>query len=197
MRGSNYDRSGFRSNILKPLSKIKIRSYDFVGFDVETSGVNNDFYMGGLFYYDKNGEEIYKSYYNKKEMIQELLYNSFYKGKYIIATNLSFDLSVLLFGCDEWNNLKIINRAGDIIYAEKSFPDSNKKGKIKFLDTMNFIKLSVQKLGGILKIPKMESPGFIGNIPVNQEEEDYLREYNKRDCEISCKFMYFFTAEIQ
>ena len=42
------------SNILKPLSLKKLTKYDFVGFDIETYGNENKFYLGGLFYYSKN-----------------------------------------------------------------------------------------------------------------------------------------------
>jgi len=45
-------------HILKPLSKKKLTKYDFVGFDVETFGDENDFYIGGLFYFGKNKKKF-------------------------------------------------------------------------------------------------------------------------------------------
>lgn len=182
-------------HILKPLSNKKIHKYDFIGFDVETYGDENLFYMGGLYYYIK-GKETFKSFYNKQEMIDFMLTDKF-KGKYFVATNLGFDLTATFFNTKEWNSLNILESGSNIIYADYTFENSNKKGKIKYIDTMNYAPFSVEVLGSILKIPKLEKPKALGLIPQNEEEKQELEIYNKRDCEISCLFMYFLQDGIK
>ncbi|MFW6129936.1 MAG: DNA polymerase [Atribacterota bacterium] len=178
------------TNILKPLSKKKLCSYDFVGFDVETYSDDNLFYMGGLYYYTSSGKPKYKAYYDKKEMINDLLYSRKFRNKYITATNLNFDLTVLFFDSEEWNNIEILKQQSNIIYAKHK--DSN----TKFLDTFNYFKASVQKMGELLGKEKLEKPRCLGFIPENESERKELEEYNKRDCEISCDFMYFFQKGV-
>jgi len=180
----------YYKNILKQLSKKKLTKYDFIGFDVETYGDDNLFYMGGLFYLTDSGKEVYKAFYDREEMIEFLLTFKF-QGKYIVATNLGFDLSVLFFNTKYWNDLNILERGSNIIYAEYKFKNSDKKGKIKFIDTMNYVPFSVEKLGKIINIEKQEKPSFLGEIPKTKEEKAYLEFYNSYDCKISCKFMYF------
>lgn len=176
-------------NILKPLSQKKLTKYDFVGFDVETYGDTNEFYIGGLFWFvDKKEKFVY--FDNKKDMIKFLLTHKF-KNKYIVATNLGFDLTALFYDEPEWNDLNILKSNSNIICATYEFKNSDKKGKIKFIDTMNYAPFSVEKLGKILKIPKLEKPDFLGKKPKNEDERNILITYNKRDCEISCLFLYF------
>lgn len=177
-------------NILKPLSKKKLTKYDFVGFDVETYGDDNTFYIGGLLYYTKNKVEKFEVFEDREEMIKFLLSDKF-KNKYIVATNLGFDLTALFYNTKTWNDLNILESGSNIIYADYTFKNSTKKGKIKFIDTMNYAPFSVEKLGSILKIPKLEKPKCLGKIPQNEEEKRDLITYNRRDCEISCLFMYF------
>ena len=179
------------SNILKPLSKKKFVKYNFIGFDVETIGDKNEFFMGGLYYYDKGGKEVYLSFFNKEDMQEYILSKNFFRGKFIVATNLSFDLSVLFFGSDYWNNFRFINRDGNIILCEKSFDNSSKVGKLKFIDTFNYVPYSVKKLGEIIGINKLEKPACLGRLPINKVELDELINYNRYDCKISCDFMHF------
>lgn len=176
-------------HILKPLSNKKLTKYDFIGFDVETYGNNNKFYMGGLYYFI-NGKEIFKTFTNRIEMIDFILTDKF-KGKYFVATNLGFDLTTLFFNTPFWNDLNILESGSNIIYADYKFKNSNKKGKVKFIDTMNYLPFSVEKLGSILNIPKLNKPKCLGKLPKTEEEREELFIYNKRDCEISCLFMYF------
>lgn len=178
-------------HVLKPLSNKKITKYDFIGFDVETYGNENKFYMGGLYYFEgKNRRQTFKSFYNKVEMIEFMLSNKF-KGKYITATNLGFDLTALFYNTKYWNMLNILESGSKIIYADFRGDNYSKKGKIMFIDTMNYAPFSVDKLGKILKVPKLDKPKCIGRLPKNREEDQELLIYNKRDCEISCLFMYF------
>jgi hypothetical protein len=109
---------------------------------------------------------------------------------------LSFDLTTLFYNTKYWNDLRILERGSSIIYAEYSFKNSDKKGKIKFIDTMNYAPFSVEKLGKIINVQKQIKPDFLGEKPKNEEEKAYLEFYNKYDCMISCKFMYFLQEGI-
>lgn len=183
------------SDSLKPLSSKKLTRYDFVGFDVETYGDNNIFYMGGLYYYTNKGKPKFKPFYNKRKMIN-FLFSKKFQGKFITATNLNFDLTVLLFDTPEWNELEILKQQSNIIYAKYNPKKNTKKGKIRFIDTFNYLKTSVQNLGEIIGKEKLEKPKALGKIPKNNEERKELEIYNKRDCEISCDFMYFLQKGI-
>jgi hypothetical protein len=213
-----FSRKEFWKHSLKPLSSKKKYFYDFVGFDIETIGESNNFYMGGITFYKwvKNKtiyinstpeneirqytgikkEEYYKilcyrKYYEKQKMVNELLGNEF-KGKYFVATNLSFDFNALYFDNEKWKDFKILFRGSDIIHSVYSSYNSNKKGKTKFIDTMNYIPFGVEKLGKILNIKKLEAPSFLGKRkPLTEEEKLHLENYNMRDCLISMEYMYF------
>jgi hypothetical protein len=56
--------------------------------------------------------------------------------------------------------------------------------KSKFLDTMNYARLGVEKLGKIIGINKMQKPDF-SKEPQNSTEWEYLRKYNHNDALIS------------
>lgn len=196
--------SGFNDNSLKPLSTKKLHKYDFVGFDVETIGVNNDFYLGGVYYYNKHGVGVYKCFYDKQLMISYLMSWRF-KGKIIVATNLAFDFTVLFWKSKEWNLFKRIESGGQLLSCVHRPVDYKKKGSIKFIDTTNYVFFSVEKLGSILGIKKLDKPSswkkvfnketqsvdYLPQKPKNDFEEEELRVYNKRDCKISCDFMFF------
>ena len=177
----------FYSNCMKPLSKV-IRTHEYIGFDVETIGDKNTFYSGGIYYY-KNNEPRFKYFTNQLEMCAFILARKF-RNKYIVATNLEFDLTVLFFNTPYWNKFNILSRGGKILYAVYRLGNNN--GKIKFLDTTNYVFWGVEKLGEIIGIPKMEKPEFLGKrIPKDRWEYINMMMYNQRDCKISCDFMYF------
>ena len=181
-------------NHLNPLTS-KARTFDFVGFDIETYNNNGvqEFYFGGLYYY-QNGKEVYE-YYDDKELMIARLLTPFFKNKYIVATNLGFDYSSLFYKTKYWNDIKLIYRGSDIITCVYKLP--NKQGSIRFIDTMNYAPFSVEKLGNILKTPKLDKPDYIGKRKsLTKEELNYFIEYNKYDCKISCDFMYFLQKAI-
>lgn len=179
----------YYKSILTPL-KSKYKTFDFVGFDVETYNKNGvqSFYFGGIYYYNK-GKEVYKVYFERQELINELLRLK-YKGKYIVATNLSFDYSTLFYGTKQWNDINLIWRGSDLLMA--TYKLKNKHGQIRFIDTMNYVGFGVKKLGEIIGEHKLKSPSYMGQRKARTKEEiDYFIKYNKQDCKISCDFMYF------
>lgn len=226
-------RKEFYKNVLKPLSSNKLIKYDFVGFDVETSGKNNTFDLGGVWYYKRikkydynrfwknkkfknmifnvEWEEVnsvvlgvYEVYFNKKDLAERLIRNDF-KGKYITATNLGFDLTSVFYNTPYWNKIKICERNGSLIYATYLSDNYKKKGKTRFIDTTNYVFWSVEKIGKLLGEPKFEKPSYwkeqknkngvvvdiIVKKPKTEEQWKELIEYNRQDCRISGKFAYF------
>ena len=219
------DKKELYKNMFVPL-KGKLKKYDFVGFDIETNirdDGTQDFYSGGLFWYIDN--KIAKAYfspcfetiYNDSKIPEIVKYNGNepafkrmirfmcsrkYRNKFIVATNLSFDLTGLFFDTEYWNNIHFIKRGSDILFA--SYNLGNNNGKIKFIDTFNYVPFSVESLGNIIGKSKLEKPSFWKPIyednkiidyhvpkPKNMNEELDLMEYNLRDCEVSCDFAYF------
>jgi hypothetical protein len=178
-------------DILYPVKDV-IKTYEFISFDVETTGKDKEFYLCGI--RDKHG---YKYFYDKKDAIKYLLDD---KNKGIrIATNLYFDYAQLFKNTKEFYDLKPTFAGGRIIRLK--YIDS--RGRIiNFYDTLNYLPFGVEGLGGLLKLPKLPHPKNIisddkympnGQLiknsvwikPRTEEEEKILLEYNKRDCEIT------------
>jgi hypothetical protein len=118
-------------------------------------------------------------------------YKRAFQGKYIVATNLQFDLVALFFGTYRWNDLKLLWNKNRIITAQIQFKDSNKHGRIEFIDTINFNPCSVASLGKIVNIPKMEiDKEVLTKKNVTKEQLEYIKEYNINDSLISMSYMY-------
>ncbi len=126
-----------------------------------------------------------------------------FRNKTIVATNLGFDLTSLFFDTPFWNDIQITSRGSDILLA--TYKLTNNNGKIKIIDTFNFVPYSVEKLGAILNSNKLTKPSFWikksnGDYdaikPLNSNDEHELMIYNKQDCKISCDFMYFLQKGI-
>lgn len=170
----------FRNNLkgLKQAPKV----YDIESFDVETVGRGNYFYLCGFI--DKYGE--YKYSFDKLESIKLISRNKHFGGL-VYATNLGFDFNSLAEGTDFKTRCNILIRGSNYIMVTY-------KGtyqKIKLLDSVNYGGLSVEKMGNILKLPKLKKPKCLGRLPKNKKEKDELLEYNKRDCEVTRDFMIF------
>jgi hypothetical protein len=169
-------------NKLVMLFSKHLKSKNIIGFDVETTGKENTFYMGGLYF--PNGS--YKSFYDKQKFINEFKKKKYYTNTYIVATNLSFDLTALFYNTPEWNCLDVIMSNGRMISA--SLLASNNQ-RLTFIDSFNHAPFSVKVMGEILKIPKLKTPTCLGRLPNNLLEQTELEVYNKRDCEVTQKFM--------
>ena len=169
-------------DILMPLFSKHLKVRNIVSIDVETYGVENDFYLGGV--YSDNGFELF----TEKELLQEELLQRKYVGDvYIVATNLGFDFTAIYYGSKHWEKFKIImvgSRMVEVVYEHQ-------RGKIVFIDSLNYAQFSVKVMGEILGIPKLEAPSCLGKIPKNKKEFNELAIYNKRDCEVTYKFVKF------
>ena len=182
--------------------KGKIKQFKYVGFDVETFGDSNEFYSGGLYWYNDRGEECFEYYTDRFLLIEAMLCRRF-RNYTFVATNLGFDLTALFFGTEYWNDIVNTSRGSDILLS--TYKLKNNHGKIKIIDTFNFVHYGVAKLGKIIGIDKLEKPSFWikkdgGDFeaikPRNSDEDVELEIYNKMDCKISCDFMYFLQKGI-
>lgn len=179
---------------MRPLSP-NIHKKRFIGFDVETYGKDNKFYSGGLYWYDKKYKKYIFRYFIDKEIMAKFMLTRKFRNMYIVATNLTFDFTVVFYDTPYWNKFRTLQRDGNILLA--SYDLNNKNGKIRFIDTSNYAPfVSVSNLGKIIGVDKLEQPKFLGKKPKNEDERLELQNYNMFDCKISFKFMEFFQDTI-
>jgi hypothetical protein len=196
-----------KSNFIKGFHALggRIIHKEFIGFDVETyvneKGENEFRLCSFIFdfdvksYYGKGTRNLNNNsitFFSKEECLTFLYeHKRLFQSKYIVATNLQFDLIALFFNSDKWNDLKLCWSNSNLISATITFSDSNKNGKITFIDTLNFIKLSVKELGNIVKIPKIEiDKNLFEKKELSEEELNLMITYNINDCAISQAYMY-------
>jgi len=178
------------------------------GFDIETYDDNKGFLLAGIYGRDERyNRDYFKTFYSKKELFNELRTNHLFRNSILYATNLSFDFWGSFFGEEEAGAFRTCDRNGKLLSAKTFFKGLNENtifvssGKkptkskqsyksLEFIDTMNYAQMSVAQMGKLLKIPKLKSPIFGKSWKeMTEEEKDYMIIYNKRDCEVSYKFM--------
>lgn len=168
---------------INPIKPLRINS-----FDVETTGKRNNFYLFGLMSW--NGE--YKYTFNKLEAINLLSSNSS-TGNYFYATNLGFDFNAIVEGTDFVSKCNVLIRGNQYI----GITFKNKYNyKVNLLDSFNYGGLSVEKMGKILKLPKLQKPRCLGKHPKGIKQIGELLTYNKRDCEVTRSFMVLFQEVV-
>lgn len=186
----------------KPFKKVlrstkqKFFNKRIFGFDIETNNDNKNFVLAS--FYDK---DFQKFYYSKEELIKDLRTNKIFRNAVITATNLSFDFFGTFFKQDDSKNFFTLFRGSDLLMAKTYFykNDFHREQKAKdnslksllFLDSLNYAKLSVEKMGKILGIPKLEKPLCLGKDMLSEQDYLELETYNLRDSEITYKFMLF------
>lgn len=185
--------------------KQKIFKKKFFGFDIETADDNKDFVCASIV-----GDNYLFKTRSAKEFIEEVKNNSCFRNSVLFATNLGFDFFGTFFSSEEQKNFFTLFRGSDLLLAKSYFykdkfypfaeaPTKSKKTlkSITFLDSLNFAKLSVSKMGKIIGIPKIETPDFIGKHPKNVEEWNILEEYNERDSKVTYEFMKFLIPGLE
>ncbi|HJZ23918.1 MAG TPA: DNA polymerase [Candidatus Babeliales bacterium] len=187
-----------KTKFLSPQKQKKSKKKIY-GFDIETANDNKTFVCATLYYDDKNSW----TFRDKEALIAFLKIKSRFGNAYIVATNAGFDFFGTFFGTEDIQHFKLLMRGSHLLsattyiingkfvktlYMEKKTQACK---KLTCIDTLNFAQLSVDEMGSILKIPKMEKPDFLGQIPTSDAEWQYLIDYNKRDAEISKKFFEF------
>jgi len=176
--------------ILMPL-KTEFREFtkEIVGFDIETYGKKNTFILATL-----KGETFEKTFYNIPDLIKFLNGNNRLRKCVIVATNIGFDFLGCFYTHKEYWN--VVERDGHI-YSFSWFQSKSDKKPIKFYDTLNFFPASVDELGEILNIPKMEHPpnfelqedgSYKVRKPKNSIEYEQLKKYCMNDSLISQQF---------
>jgi len=135
------------------------------GFDIETYNNNKSFLCASIYYDDKNKW----TFFDKRKLI-DFLKTKRFRNSYIIATNLSFDFFGLFHNEPEIMMFKTLFRGSDLIFAETWIENNNftnkpkltKREMVTFIDTLNYARMSVEKIGNILNIPKFTKPNFLG-----------------------------------
>jgi hypothetical protein len=163
-----------------------------IGFDIETSGNNNDFVLA-CFYSD----DIKYVARTKQEVI-DFIQQPELKNYNIFATNLAFDfLGSFYEKTDHWD----FSERNGCIYSFKWYQQCNKwhskdgtktvelSNPVHFYDTLRIFPASVATLGKILNQHKMPSPKCFKRRPNNKQEEDDLIEYCMNDSKISYLFI--------
>ncbi len=196
----------FHNNVLKP-ARQRLFKGKIYGFDIETYNKNKSFLCASIFF-DKNNKWVF---YDKQKLI-DFLKTKRFRNSHIVATNLSFDFFGTFYNTKEVKNFQLLFRGSSLIYAKtfirgknfhktacltkkvegKTVKIKGKQGeRIVFIDTTNYAQMSVEKLGQILKLPKLEHPKFLGKKPKNKKQWDEMILYNLRDSEISKMYMEF------
>lgn len=184
--------------VLAP-TKQKLIKIKTIGFDIETYDNNKKFLMASLV-----ADDWKRVYFNQKDLIEDLKSKKCW-GSFIVASNLSFDFFGTFFNHDELMQFTTLFRGSDLMFATTYIengqfikkPKKQRKGKITFIDTFNFVKMSVEKLGKIINIEKLKSPDFIGKKPKNKKEWDEMIAYNIRDSEVSKGYIDFLFKALQ
>ncbi|NMC99102.1 MAG: hypothetical protein GYA62_05215 [Bacteroidales bacterium] len=149
--------------------------YQFYVFDTETTCLEpmaKNFVFGCMY-----GYNMRRVFYTVDEFIEEIS-KSKYKNKFIFAHNAEFDL-LTIFG----NIFLKVDTAA--IFNGKFI--SAKYKEITFADSMNIFPTSVEKLGELVGLKKIENKkvreGRLNKNNLTQEDIDYCM----RDCEIVFK----------
>lgn len=187
---------------LKP-TKQKYTSKRIFGFDIETYDRNKQFYMASIV-----GENYVKTFYTKQDFLQEIKTNPIFKNSILFATNLSFDFFGIFFTEEDKKYVHTVFRGSDLLYAKTflktqqfAHQQNTRKHKtlpsITFLDTMNYAKISVKKMGEIVGSPKYETPSFIGKLPKNETEKHIMERYNIQDSTTTYMFAKFLVKSFE
>jgi hypothetical protein len=187
-------------------SNQRLNKKEIVGFDIETYNDANDFLCASFVQNDKK--------FISHDRIECIEYIKKLKKKIICATNLSFDFNGLLGGYAM--NFETLYRGSDLlcattyIYHNEFIHPQERKDRIKaaktkkeikelqnnarmvkFIDTMSYTPMSVEKLGVIVKIEKLKKPETFTKLPKTKKEIQYNIDYNINDSLISKTFIEF------
>src|SRR3972149_448548 len=177
--------------ILKKLKGDVRNNKKIFAFDVETLQTDE---LADDFQYTKQiflmgsvvSDGLKRVFWDKKEM-QNFILSRTTRDSLIFATNMDFDFNILFDSNENLEKFSYIEKNGRFIIIR-----SKSKGhEFKFLDTLNFIGASVDKLGKLINHPKLEAPLFLGKKPSGFDEKKQLEEYNVNDSLITFKFALF------
>lgn len=184
-----------RSNKKFPLKPKKQKTFrkKLFGFDIETSDNNKKFVCASIV--SDSGK---KWFFTDKQKCVDFFKTSVFNNSFVVCSNMGFDFFGVFYDTPEIENFTLIFRGSQLI-AAKSYPDGDsfkiKKTKgiraaLTFIDTMNYIPMSVKQLGKLIGLEKLEYKN-LGKYPRNTDEWEKIKEYNIRDAIISLKFAMF------
>ncbi len=135
-----------------------------------------------------------------QEMREYVANEELFGNKYVVATNLGFDYNGLFLGSEQDAHFERLYRASQLIFTRcyvygKQYctginERKTKHGKpVMFIDTGNYVRMSVDQMGKILNKPKLAKPKAFMRKPRNAQEWQELRDYNERDSRLSKEFM--------
>lgn len=169
----------FRKN-----DKLNIQD-DYIFFDTETKRKNNRecFELGWLIYYNRKTTVTEKLFFERKNDFFKYVMEKMFQLEhlFIFAHNTDFDIKVL-GGIDYFvkNGYEVKSfYIEGCRYVVKLMKDEK---IIEILDTMNYIPLSLEKIGESIGLNKMK-------IDFNNCTRAYLKEYCLNDCEIVFLFI--------
>lgn len=194
---------------MQPLKPKRHKEFNLYGFDVETYGQKSKFYCCSIY-----SDDFQRTYYSKAKFKKDMKTLNRFRESTIVATNLGFDYHAVFNRKDDVN-INWMRRGSDFINAKTYIKDGkfhkyrkeknkdgkrfikDKKYKLEFIDTYNFVMSSVEELGKVIKIKKLKTPDFIGEKPKTKTEKEYMEKYNMRDSEISYKFTKYLFSEFR
>jgi len=164
------------------------------------------------------GKDYNILFWNAKDFERILATDQRFRGSFICATNLGFDLGAIFEAFNLVKKLSPIERSGGVVYAfvyatynnkdyniySKSDRDNlitenkyNKKDfyKITFIDSISHLGASLSQLGKIVKHDKIKSPDFLGFFPRTYEQISELIRYNLNDSYVTYLFMSWLQKE--
>jgi hypothetical protein len=173
---------------LMPLSNKIKNNKKIYGFDIETfqtpddGFIKQEFLCGSV--YGNNTCEFFR---DKSDMADYLLSRKMHSAM-IYATNLEFDFMHVFKDDKRIKQFKLIDRHG-IIYAKYNH---DKIHRTEFIDTWNYSgKVSLEKVGNMLNIEKMQHPKAFKRIPSDYDEWEEMKAYNINDSMITYNFAEF------
>jgi hypothetical protein len=187
-------------NVLKS-TKQRFNKKRIFGFDIETYNRNKCFGLASIV-----GEGYCKVFYSKQDFIKEVKTNKIFRNAIIFATNLGFDFWGTFYK-NEDKNFRTLMKNGGLMQSKTYFdgdnftPHCKKKTKslksLTFWDTLNYAQASVEELGDIIGVKKMDKPKCFERKPQTPEEWKELEAYNINDSTITYLFMKNFISDIE
>jgi hypothetical protein len=181
-------------------TKQKLFKRKLFSLDIETSSNKNNFVCATV--YGENDES--KFFRNKRDLINYFKTDIFINS-WIAITNIQFDFFRIFEGEPEEKEFNIFKPKSQVIFIKSNIIEGeftknyldDRRHEITFIDTLNLGSGSVSNMGKIIKIEKLVGTAKVGEIPKNNYEWYELERYNRRDAEITFKFMKFFISTIE
>lgn len=166
--------------------KGKPKKCDIIGFDIETTGKDNDFLIAGFV-----SEKGYQYTLMADKAVWHLKRQKRKKTK-IYATNAEFDVVGTCWNTAYFYEISLAGSRGRTTWLSIG----HKGRKATVCDTLSHVKMSVKAMGEYIGKPKLPSPKCFGREPETEEEWSELKAYNQRDCEITREFMLKYQEKI-